>query len=115
MYEWVKALHIIAVIAWMAGMLYLPRLFVYHCGVAPASTESATFKVMQHRLLRVIINPAMIASWILGLWLAWDGSWFTAGWLNVKLLLVLILSGLHGFLALWWRAFPFDRHGYSAR
>src|ERR1700730_15650867 len=71
MYEWIKAFHIIAVIAWMAGMLYLPRLFVYHCGAEPGSKQSETFKVMERRLLRAIINPAMIATWIFGLWLAW--------------------------------------------
>ena len=68
MYEWLKAFHIIAVIAWMAGMLYLPRLFVYHCAAEPGSQQSETFKLMEHRLLRAIINPAMIATWLLGLW-----------------------------------------------
>ena len=74
LYLWLKALHIIAVIAWMAGMLYLPRLFVYHCDAAPGSDQSETFKVMERRLLRAIINPAMIATWVLGLWLAWDAG-----------------------------------------
>ena len=78
MYEWLKAFHIIAVIAWMAGMLYLPRLFVYHCEAEPGSRQSETFKVMERRLLKAIINPAMIATWILGLWLVWDGGWFKA-------------------------------------
>ena len=78
MYVWLKALHIIAVIAWMAGMLYLPRLFVYHCEAEPGSQQSETFKVMERRLLRAIINPAMIATWVLGLWLAWDGVVFGA-------------------------------------
>ena len=71
LYLWLKAFHIIAVIAWMAGMLYLPRLFVYHCEAEPGSKQSETFKVMERRLLSVIINPAMIATWVLGLWLAW--------------------------------------------
>ena len=70
MYLWLKAFHIIAVISWMAGMLYLPRLFVYHCAAAPGSPQSETFKVMERRLLRLIINPAMIATWILGIWVA---------------------------------------------
>ena len=74
MYEWVKAFHIIAVIAWMAGMLYLPRLFVYHCEADPGSRQSETFKVMERRLLRLIINPAMIATWVLGLWLVWQSG-----------------------------------------
>ena len=72
-YPWLKAFHIIAVIAWMAGMLYLPRLFVYHCAAEQGSVQSETFKVMERRLLRAIINPAMIATWVLGLWLAWHG------------------------------------------
>src|SRR2546421_9080071 len=97
MYEWLKAFHIIAVIAWMAGMLYLPRLFVYHCAAAPGSRQSGTFKVMERRLLKAIINPAMVASWGLGLWLAWQGSWFAAGWLHTKILLVLVQSAVHGF------------------
>ena len=88
MYEWLKAFHIIAVIAWMAGMLYLPRLFVYHCEAEPGSRQSETFKVMERRLLRAIINPAMIATWVLGLWLAWQGGWFAAPWLHAKLVLV---------------------------
>ena len=71
-----QGLHIIAVIAWMAGMLYLPRLFVYHCEAEAGSRQSETFKVMERRLLRAIINPAMIAAWVLGLWLAWEGGWF---------------------------------------
>jgi uncharacterized membrane protein len=73
MYEWIKAFHIIAVIAWMAGMLYLPRLFVYHCAAEKGSVQSETFKVMERRLLRAIIDPAMIATWLFGLWLAWLG------------------------------------------
>ena len=76
LYLWLKAFHVIAVIAWMAGMLYLPRLFVYHCEAEPGSKQSETFKVMERRLLRAIINPAMIATWVLGLWLAWDGGLF---------------------------------------
>src|SRR5579864_9667612 len=72
-YPWIKAFHVMAVIAWMAGMLYLPRLFVYHCDAAPGSVQSETFKVMERRLLRGITNPAMIATWVFGLWLAWLG------------------------------------------
>src|SRR3954468_920798 len=97
-YEWVKALHVIAVIAWMAGMLYLPRLLVYHCDAEAGSKQSETFKVMERRLLRAIINPAMVLTWILGLYLAWSGHWFTSGWLHAKLLLVVVMSGVHGFL-----------------
>jgi putative membrane protein len=110
MYEWVKAFHIIAVIAWMAGMLYLPRLFVYHCAAEAGSRQSETFKVMERRLLRAIINPAMIAAWLLGLWLVWRGGFVTAGWLHAKVLLVLVLSGLHGLFARFVRDFGADRN-----
>src|SRR5215213_5906191 len=80
MYEWIKALHVIAIIAWMAGMLYLPRLFVYHCEAEARSKQSETFKVMERRLLKAIINPAMIVAWLTGLYLAWAGHFFSAGW-----------------------------------
>src|SRR6266700_1055169 len=80
LYPWLKAFHVIAVIAWMAGMLYLPRLFAYHCRAEPGSTQSETFKMMERRLLRIIINPAMVATWVLGVWLAYDGSWYRSGW-----------------------------------
>lgn len=110
LYDWIKAFHIIAVIAWMAGMLYLPRLFVYHCEAEAGSKQSETFKVMERRLLRAIINPAMVASWALGLWLAWNGGWFAAPWFHAKLALVLALSGTHGFLASAVRAFAEDRN-----
>ena len=110
MYEWAKALHVIAVIAWMAGMLYLPRLFVYHSVTEPGSPQSETFKVMERRLLRAIINPAMIATWLLGLGLAYEGGWFGFHWLQAKLVLVLAMSGVHGWLARWVRDFAADRN-----
>jgi protoporphyrinogen IX oxidase len=113
MYEWIKALHVVAVIAWMAGMLYLPRLFVYHCDAEAGSTQSETFKVMERRLLKAIINPAMIVTWAAGLYLAWAGHWFSAGWLHTKLLLVLVLSGVHGFFARFVKDFAFDRNQHS--
>ncbi len=120
MYQWVKAFHIIAVIAWMAGMLYLPRLFVYHCMAEKGSVQSETFKVMERRLLRAIINPAMIATWVLGLWLAWHGpdsryGWFASGWLGAKLVLVLALSALHGFFARWVKDFGADNNRHSRK
>jgi putative membrane protein len=115
LYPWLKAAHVIAVIAWMAGMLYLPRLFVYHCTAAPHSAQSETFKVMEQRLLRVIINPAMAATWVLGLWLAWDGGWYRAGWLETKVVLVVVLSGVHGMLARYVRDFAHDRNQRSER
>jgi putative membrane protein len=110
MYEWIKALHVIAVIAWMAGMLYLPRLFVYHCEAEIGSKQSETFKVMERRLLKAIINPAMTVTWLAGLYLAWAGQWFSAGWLHGKLLLVIAMSGLHGFLARCVKDFAADRN-----
>jgi putative membrane protein len=115
MYLWLKAFHVIAVIAWMAGMLYLPRLFVYHCEAKAGSRQSETFKVMERRLLRAIINPAMIATWVLGLWLAWEGGFLKSGWLHGKLVLVLILSGLHGFLTRCVREFAADRNAHSQK
>ena len=115
MYEWIKALHIIAVISWMAGMLYLPRLFVYHCEAEPGSVQSETFKVMERRLLRAIINPAMIATWVLGLWLVWSSEAWRAGWFQAKFVLVVILSTAHGFLARWRKEFAADRNRHSAK
>jgi putative membrane protein len=110
LYQWLKAFHVIAVISWMAGMLYLPRLFVYHTVAAPGSVQSETFKVMERRLLRGIINPAMVASWVLGLWLGFAGGLFGAGWLSAKLALVVGLSAVHGFLARCVREFAEDRN-----
>ena len=115
MYLWIKAFHVIAVIAWMAGMLYLPRLFVYHCDAEKGSVQSETFKVMERRLLKAIINPAMIVAWVLGLYLAWDGGWFRSGWLHGKLALVLGLSAVHGLYARWVRDFAADRNTRPAR
>jgi putative membrane protein len=115
MYEWAKALHIIAVIAWMAGMLYLPRLFVYHCEAEIGSKQSETFKLMERRLLKAIINPAMALTWVLGLYLAWSGGWFASGWLHAKLLLVLAMSGVHGFLTARVRDFDLDRNTRSQK
>jgi protoporphyrinogen IX oxidase len=115
MYEWLKAFHIIAIIAWMAGMLYLPRLFVYHCEAEPGSKQSETFKVMERRLLRAIINPAMIAAWGLGIWLAWAGGWYASGWFHAKLVLALALSGVHGFFVRWVRDFAADRNQNSQK
>ena len=115
MYVWLKAFHVIAIIAWMAGMLYLPRLFVYHCEAEPGSKQSETFKVMERRLLHAIITPAMVASWVLGLWLAWAGGFYTAGWLHAKLVLVIALSALHGFFVRCVRKFAADRNQHSQR
>ena len=114
-YLWLKAFHVIAVIAWMAGMLYLPRLFVYHFETAPGTPESERFKVMEWRLLRAIINPSMIAVWILGITLAVVTHAYVQGWLQTKFVLVLILSGVHGFFARTVKAFARDERRHSQR
>lgn len=115
LYPTLKSLHLIALVAWMAGMLYLPRLFVYHAEAAPGSATSETFKVMERRLLKAIINPAMVATWIFGLWLAWELDAFRQGWLHAKLALVLVLSGLHGYMSGAVRRFAADRNTRPAR
>jgi len=117
-YAWIKAFHVIVVIAWMAGMLYLPRLFAYHCTAEKGSVQSETFKKMERRLLRAIMNPAMIVTWILGLWLAWHGpdshyGWFASGWLQAKLVLVVALTGMHGLFVRWMRDFALDRNHHT--
>lgn len=112
---WLKALHVMAVIAWMAGMFYLPRLFVYHADAKPGSEVSETFKVMEKRLLRIIMTPAIIVVWLSGLTLAiWGGFW-TEGWFHAKFVLVLVMSGLHGFLAGCVRRFATDENQRDAR
>lgn len=115
MYEWIKAVHVIAVIAWMAGMLYLPRLMVYHTEAQTGSIQSETFKIMERRLLKGIINPAMILTWMAGLYLAWSAFGFKGGWLHGKILLVIVLSGIHGYLSGRVRAFAEDRNDKTAR
>jgi putative membrane protein len=113
---WLKAFHLMSLIAWMAALLYLPRLFVYHAGAAPDSELSDTFKVMERRLLRGIMTPAMIGTWIFGLWLAIVGGYFSnGGWLHVKLLLVVAMSGFHGFCVRWMKDFAADRNRRTAR
>lgn len=98
-YLWIKTLHVLAIISWMAGMLYLPRLFVYHSGVAPGSEASETFKVMERKLLRYITNPAMVVAWAAGLWIAWRLSLFGDLWFQAKLGAVVALSAVHGYYA----------------
>lgn len=118
MYEWVKALHVISVLAWMAGMMYLPRLFVYHAESAVGSDKSETFKVMERRLYRGITTPAMVATWIFGLWLAFGFGIvdFSQGWMWLKAAMVIGLSGVHGWYGSLLRAFQEDRnrrpHGF---
>src|SRR5258708_12190812 len=106
MYEWIKALHVIAVISWMAGMLYLPRLFVYHCEAGAGSKQSETFKVMERRLLKAIINPAMIVTWLAGLYLACAGHFFSAPWLPARLPLFRHFSRFHRLFSPRRQRFP---------
>jgi protoporphyrinogen IX oxidase len=113
LYPWILAVHIMAVISWMAGQLYLPRLFVYHCGAEIGSVQSETFKVMERRLLRQIMTPAMVVTWLAGLWMIWAGGWIHAGWLHAKLVLVVVMSGLHGMSARYVRDFAADRNRRS--
>jgi len=115
MYLWLKALHIIAVIAWMAGMLYLPRLFVYHATSKAGSALSETFKVMERRLLTFIMLPAMIVTWIVGIVLLLQGQWLSASWLHVKLLAVVAMTILHGLFAHWVNEFRFNRNRHSQK
>jgi putative membrane protein len=112
MYLWIKAAHVVAIIAWMAGLLYLPRLFVYHAGTDGAEL-GATFKVMERRLLRFIMTPALLVAWASGLWLAVQAGFFQAGWFHAKLALVLALSGLHGLFAVYTRGFADDANRHS--
>ena len=105
---WLKALHVIAVISWMAGLLYLPRLFVYHCAAAKGSQQSETFKMMERRLLKAIMNPAMIVVWITGPLLAWQMGYLSERWFWAKMALVVALSAFHGQLGGWVTAFAAD-------
>jgi len=115
MYLWLKALHIIAVIAWMAGMLYLPRLFVYHAAAKPGSEQSATFKVMEQRLLKFIMTPAMALTWLAGIVLVIQGQWLGATWFHIKFVLVLAMTILHGLFSHWANEFQFDRNRHTAK
>ncbi|MEQ9146190.1 MAG: protoporphyrinogen oxidase HemJ [Parvibaculaceae bacterium] len=116
-YLWIRAFHVISVIFWMAGMYYLPRLYVYHTEVAPGSELSENYKKMEVLLLRRIINPAMIASFLFGgllLWILWDAI-SDDGWIYVKLAAVFAMAGYHGFLARWRKAFERDERPYTPR
>jgi protoporphyrinogen IX oxidase len=114
-YLWIKAAHIVSLIAWMAALLYLPRLFVYHAEAAPGSEMSETFKVMERRLLRLIGNPAMVATWVFWLWLMFGYVGWTHGWLHAKLALVAMLTIYHHYLARWRKDFAEDRNTRDAR
>jgi putative membrane protein len=116
-YPWILSGHIISIIAWMAGMFYMPRLFAYHAEAEVGSDKSETFKIMERRLLRAIINPAMIAAWIFGILLVLTPGivdW-ARGWPWVKATIVLAMSGLHGLLSRWRRQFASDRNIHTTR
>jgi putative membrane protein len=113
--QWVKVIHVLAVISWMAGLLYLPRLFVYHSKVAKGSEASETFKVMERRLLKAIMTPAMIVAWIAGLWLAVSSGFTGQPWFHAKLLAVLLLSASHGLMARYVKDFAQDGNKRSSK
>jgi putative membrane protein len=111
MYDYVKAFHVISVIAWMAGLFYLPRLFVYHAMAKSGSEQSETFKVMERLLLKMIMLPSLLASWLFGIWMVLlQNGLLTAPWFQAKLVLVLAMSALHGLMSIWVREFAADRN-----
>lgn len=114
-YPWLVAVHVIAMVAWMAGMFYLPRLFVYHANTEPGSDKSETFKVMERRLLRAIMNPAMIATWVAGVALAIWSKQYQEPWLMTKFVLVIGMTGLHGWLSARRKDFERDANTRPAR
>lgn len=113
-YLWLKALHVIAVISWMAGLLYLPRLFVYHAGAEKGSELSETLKIMERKLYRLIMNPAMVAVWLFGaLLMSADATLAQQGWLHAKLLLVVLMTGFHHVLGRWRKKFLYDENSHD--
>jgi putative membrane protein len=115
MYLWIKAFHVLAVIAWMAGMLYLPRLFVYHAAARPGSEQAQTFKVMERRLLRFIMTPAMVMTWLFGIVLVVQGQFLGATWFHIKIVLVFVMTVIHGLFARWVNEFDLDRNTRSQK
>lgn len=115
-YYWILSLHIISFISWMAGIFYLPRLFVYHTRLEIGSDASEMFKEMERKLLRIIINPAMIATWIFGLALSFgQDSWNAGGWFYIKFAALIVMSGFHGYLSKWRRAFYRDQNEHDEK
>lgn len=110
MYQWVLVGHIISVICWMAAIFYLPRLFVYHVDAEVGSVQSETFKVMERRLLKAIMTPAMIATWGFGIWLMILGSHHEQGWIHAKIFLVILMSAFHMFCAKWVKDFASNQN-----
>lgn len=116
-YLWIKALHVVSLIAWMAGLFYLPRLYVYHCSIPRGSVESERFKVMERRLLKQIMLPAMIATWVFGILLILTPGVLAApnGWFHLKFFCVILLSGFQGACSRWRKDFMEDRNRRSER
>lgn len=114
LYPWLKALHVIAVLSWIGGMLGLGYLFVWHAAAAPGSAESRMLTTMERQVMRAVVNPAIVTAWGVGLWLAWEGRWLTSGWLQAKLVLATILAGLHGWAARAIRRLATDEPRRSA-
>ena len=112
---WIKVLHVLAIISWMAGLLYLPRLFVYHADVEKGSPTSELFKVMERRLLRYIMTPAMLVAWATGLYLAVISGYLSQGWFHLKLLMVLLMSASHGVMVRHVRLFANDTNDKSQK
>lgn len=112
---WVKAAHVFAVMSWWAGMMYLPRLFVYHTETRPGATDYERFVIMERKLMKIIVNPAMIATWVFGLWLATIQGVWGEPWFHAKLFLVVALSGIHGMLSRWRRDFEAGRNMKTQR
>ncbi|MEP3431684.1 MAG: protoporphyrinogen oxidase HemJ [Roseibium sp.] len=115
LFLWIKAVHVMSVIAWMAGLFYLPRLFVYHVDAEVGSVQSETFKIMERRLFKAIMRPAMISTWIFGLWTAYELDAWTDGWFHAKLLLVFLMSGYNDYLGKFLKAFASDKNIKSAK
>lgn len=115
LYLWAKVFHILAIIAWMAGMLYLPRLFVYHADAQHGSAQASTFTIMEERLMRVIMLPAMLVAWATGLFLAYQAGFFQAGWFHVKLALVIVMSALHGYFVVLRKNLAKETNRHSTR
>ena len=109
-YNWVKAFHVIAVISWMAGLLYLPRLFVYHTQSQVGSNQSETFKTMERRLVRAIMTPAAVVSWILGLWMFYSLNVWDEPWVHAKLTMVVLLTFSHIYMMRWRKWFEADKN-----
>jgi len=114
-YLWTKVLHLVFVIAWMAGLLYLPRLFIYHATLLESSKDAEIFKIMERRLLKIIINPAMILTWIFGIALVWQGDHWSSAWIHLKILFVIILQIFHILCLRWQRNFANNKNNHSVK